>query len=138
MAFFWRRSFIYTWLSSVIPLEFEEVRPLKEGPRGGVFLLRHKKTGRLFVFPRFSGSREVYRKLLRCACRNLPALGHLLPVLHLGNKCLDPLQRRVHHSQQLFDLILEVLRGGQIGFFDLFTAAVDVSPETGEFLAQYV
>ena len=65
---------MYTWLSSVIQLEFEEVRPLKEGPRGGVFLLRHKKTGRLLVFRRFSGSGEVYRKLLHYSCRNLPEI----------------------------------------------------------------
>ena len=71
-AFLRRRSFIYAWLSSAIQLEFEEVRPLKEGPRGGVFLLRHKKTGRLLVFRRFSGSGEVYRKLLRYSCPNLP------------------------------------------------------------------
>ena len=71
-AFLRRRSFIYAWLSSAIQLEFEEVRPLKEGPRGGVFLLRHKKTGRLLVFRRFSGSGEVYRKLLRSSCPNLP------------------------------------------------------------------
>lgn len=65
---------MYTWLSSVIQLEFEEVRPLKEGPRGGVFLLRHNKTGRLLVFRRFSGSGEVYRKLLHYSCRNLPEI----------------------------------------------------------------
>ena len=73
-AFLRRRSFIYAWLSSVIQLEFEEVRPLKEGPRGGIFLLRHKKTGRLLVFRRFSGSGEVYRKLLHYSCRNLPEI----------------------------------------------------------------
>ena len=73
-AFLRRRSFIYAWLSSVIQLEFEEVRPLKESPRGSVFLLRHKKTGRLFVFRHFSGSGEVYRKLLRYSCRNIPEI----------------------------------------------------------------
>lgn len=65
---------MYTWLSSVIQLEFEEVRPLKESPRGSVFLLHHKKTGRLLIFRRFSGSREVYRKLLHYSCRNLPEI----------------------------------------------------------------
>lgn len=39
-----------------------------------MFLLRHKKTGKLFIFRRFSGSGEVYRKLLRYSCRNLPEI----------------------------------------------------------------
>lgn len=58
----------------MIQLEFEEIRPLKEGPRGSVVLLRHKKTGRCFILRRFSGSAEVYRKLLHCSCRNLPEI----------------------------------------------------------------
>lgn len=39
-----------------------------------MFLLRHKKSGRLLVFHRFLGSGEVYRKLMRYACRNLPEI----------------------------------------------------------------
>ena len=48
------------------------VRMLKDGPRGSVSLLRHNKTGRRFVFRRFSGSSGVYRNLLGIECPNLP------------------------------------------------------------------
>lgn len=47
-------------------------RMLKDGPRGSVSLLRHNKTGRRFVFRRFSGSSDVYRNLLGVECQNLP------------------------------------------------------------------
>ena len=44
---------------------FEEVRLLKRGARGSVTLLRHRSTGKRYIFRRFTGSAEVYRKLLR-------------------------------------------------------------------------
>ena len=42
---------------------FEEVRLLKRGARGSVTLLRHRSTGKRYIFRRFTGSAEVYRKL---------------------------------------------------------------------------
>ena len=65
---------IYTWLLDILKTEYDEVRLLKEGPRGSVRLLRHRATGRRFVLRRFTGSGEVYRKLLDCACSNLPMI----------------------------------------------------------------
>ena len=44
---------------------FEEVRLLKRGARGSVTLLRHRSTGKRYIFRRFTGSAEVYRKLLK-------------------------------------------------------------------------
>ena len=45
---------------------------MKEGPRGSVRLLRHTATSRQFVLRRFTGSAEVYRRLLGYTCQNLP------------------------------------------------------------------
>ena len=40
---------------------FEEVRLLKRGARGSVTLLRHRSTGKRYIFRRFTGSAEVYQ-----------------------------------------------------------------------------
>ena len=45
---------------------------MKESTRGSVDLLRHKATGFRFVLRHFTGSAEVYRKLLSYTCPNLP------------------------------------------------------------------
>lgn len=50
------------------------MRLLKESPRGSVRLIRHKATGRTFILHRFTGSGEVYRKLLDYTCPNLPTV----------------------------------------------------------------
>lgn len=48
------------------------VQLLKEGSRGRVQLLRHNATGRRFIFREFVGSADVYSKLLKVNCPNLP------------------------------------------------------------------
>ena len=53
---------------------FEEVRLLKRGARGSVTLLRHRSTGKRYIFRRFTGSAEVYRKLLTVDCPYLPRI----------------------------------------------------------------
>ena len=53
---------------------FEEVRLLKRGTRGSVTLLRHRSTGKRYIFRRFTGSAEVYRKLLTVDCPYLPRI----------------------------------------------------------------
>ena len=65
---------IYTWLLNALEEEYEPVRLLKESPRGSVRLIRHRATGRRFILRQFTGSAEVYRQLLACACRNLPTV----------------------------------------------------------------
>ena len=65
---------IYAWLSEQLNLEFEEVRLLKEGPRGSVRLIRHRESGQQFILRRFTGNGEVYRKLLDCSCSYLPLI----------------------------------------------------------------
>ena len=63
---------IYNWLLHTLQEEFELVRRMKESARGSVDLLRHKATGLRFVLRHFTGSAEVYRKLLDYSCPNLP------------------------------------------------------------------
>ena len=65
---------IYSWLSEQLKLEFEEVRLLKESPRGSVRLIRHQASGKQFILRRFIGNGEVYRWLLDCSCRHLPLI----------------------------------------------------------------
>ena len=65
---------IYSWLSEQLKLEFEEVRLLKEHPRGSVRLIRHRASGKQFILRRFTGNGEVYRRLLDCSCRHLPLI----------------------------------------------------------------
>ena len=65
---------IYTWLMDALDEGYEPVRLLKESPRGSVRLIRHRATGRKFILRQFTGSAEVYRGLLHCACRNLPTV----------------------------------------------------------------
>ena len=63
---------IYDYTMCAIREEFDLVRTLKEGPRGRVLQLCHKRTGKPFVFRHFTGDGDVYRKLLEVACPNLP------------------------------------------------------------------
>ena len=55
---------MYDTFSRDVETYFEEVRLLKRGARGSVTLLRHRSTGKRYIFRRFTGSAEVYRKLL--------------------------------------------------------------------------
>lgn len=63
---------MYDWLLERLREQFQEVRLLKESPRGSVRLLRHTATGRRFILRHFTGNAEVYRKLLDYSCPNLP------------------------------------------------------------------
>ena len=65
---------IYTWLMQALESEFEEVRLIKESPRGTVRLIRHRATGKRFIQRQFTGNAEVYQKLLGYACPNLPTI----------------------------------------------------------------
>lgn len=53
---------------------FEPVRLLKRGARGTVTLLRHRETGKRYIFRRFAGSDDVYRRLLTVDCPHLPRI----------------------------------------------------------------
>lgn len=62
----------YTWLSEALKNEFEPLSLLKQSERGSVTLVRHRATGKRFILRRFSGSAEVYRRLLSRECPYLP------------------------------------------------------------------
>ena len=51
---------------------FDEEKKLKRTPTSCVRRLRHKKSGRRYIFRLYEGSGEVYRKLLGISCPNLP------------------------------------------------------------------
>ena len=62
----------YDWLLEALGRGYEEIGLLKEGPRGTIRLIRHQKTGKRFILRRFTGSAEVYEKLLHYTCEHLP------------------------------------------------------------------
>nr|WP_201754728.1 protein kinase [Pseudoflavonifractor sp. 60] len=61
-------------MSEQLRTEFEEVRLLKESPRGSVRLIQHRATVRQFILRRFTGNGEVYQRLLDCSCPYLPTV----------------------------------------------------------------
>ena len=63
---------IYDFLLQSIQTEFDTVQILKQSDRGSVTVARHKGTGERYIFRQFSGSGEVYRRLLNVNCPNLP------------------------------------------------------------------
>lgn len=65
---------IYSELLSAVNNEYDTVRQLKESARGSVSVVRHRRSGTRYVFRRFDGSGEVYKKLLAVSCPNLPQI----------------------------------------------------------------
>ena len=62
----------YHWLSEALHTEFEPLTLLKKSERGAVELIRHRTSGQKFILRSFSGSGEVYHKLLDIECPYLP------------------------------------------------------------------
>lgn len=62
-----------SFLEAVIT-EYDTLRVLKQSPRGTVSVVRHKKSGTRYVFRCYSGSGEVYRRLLPVLCPHLPQI----------------------------------------------------------------
>ena len=65
---------MYDEFLRLIRENFDEEKELKKTAAGGIWLLRHRKSGRRYILRRFEGSGEVYRKLLGVACPNLPRI----------------------------------------------------------------
>lgn len=63
---------MYDFMMRTIEDQFTVTKTLKEGPRGKVLLLRHRKTGKPYIFRHFTGDGDVYHKLLEISCPNLP------------------------------------------------------------------
>lgn len=65
---------MYEEFLRLIRENFDEEEELKSSPTGSILRLRHKKSGKRYIFRRCEGSGEVYRKLLGVACPNLPKI----------------------------------------------------------------
>ena len=65
---------LYESFLEAVTTEYDTLRVLKQSPRGTVSVVRHKKSGTRYVFRRYSGSGEVYRKLLPVLCPHLPQI----------------------------------------------------------------
>lgn len=65
---------LYESFWEAVTTEYDTLRVLKQSPRGTVSVVRHKKSGTRYVFRRYSGSGEVYRRLLSVLSPNLPQI----------------------------------------------------------------
>ena len=65
---------IYDSLIKAVQDEYDTIRQIKKSPRGEVLLVRHRGSGTRYIFRHFSGSSEVYQKLLQISCSNLPQI----------------------------------------------------------------
>lgn len=65
---------IYSSLTAAVQEEYDLVRVLKKSGRGEVSVVRHRAGGARFIFRQFTGSGDVYRKLLRISCPHLPRI----------------------------------------------------------------
>ena len=65
---------LYESFLEAVTTEFDTLRVLKQSQRGTVSVVRHKKSGTRYVFRRYSGSGEVYRRLLPVLCPHLPQI----------------------------------------------------------------
>ena len=65
---------LYESFLEAVTTEYDTLRVLKQSPRGTVSVVRHKKRGTRYVFRRYSGSGEVYRRLLPVLCPHLPQI----------------------------------------------------------------
>ena len=65
---------LYESFWEAVTTEYDTLRVLKQSPRGTVSVGRHKKSGTRYVFRRYSGSGEVYRRLLPVLCPHLPQI----------------------------------------------------------------
>lgn len=65
---------LYESFWETVTTEYDTLRVLKQSPRGTVSVVRHKKSGTRYVFRRYSGSGEVYRRLLPVLCPHLPQI----------------------------------------------------------------
>ena len=65
---------LYDNLLEAVHYEYDTIRFFKKSEQREISLVRHKSSGTLYVFKHFSGSSEVYRKLLAICCPNLPQI----------------------------------------------------------------
>ena len=128
---------MYEWLLTALKQAFREERLLKRSPRGSVHLLRHEDGGQRFVLRRFTGNAEVYRRLLHCTCRNLPAVYEVasqgeenlvLEEYIQGDNLGDLLQGALFTVEETRSIVAQVCRALWV-LHDLAAVHRDVKPE---------
>ena len=65
---------VYDALLGAIETDYDITEQLKETARSSAAVVRHRKSGTRYVFRRYSGSGEVYRRLLPVLCLHLPQI----------------------------------------------------------------
>lgn len=60
------------WIDDVLKIEYSVVRVLKKTEDKSLVVFRHNKSGKNVVCIKFKGDAEVYRRLERFVCPNLP------------------------------------------------------------------
>lgn len=65
---------LYQHFMAAIYAEYDLVRTLKTGARGVVQQVRHRKTGKCYLLRRYTGSCEVYQKLLAVESPHMPVI----------------------------------------------------------------
>ena len=65
---------IYGSLLRAIEEEYDTINLLKESPRGSVSVIRHRSSGARFLLRKYTGSCEVYQKLLPITSPHLPQI----------------------------------------------------------------
>ena len=128
---------MYEWLLTALKQAFREERLLKRSLRGSVHLLRHEAGGQRFVLRRFTGNAEVYRRLLHCTCRNLPAVYEVasqgeenlvLEEYIQGDNLGDLLQGALFTVEETRSVVDQVCRALWV-LHDLAAVHRDVKPE---------
>lgn len=64
----------YNNIIEKINKEFDTVSVIKKSEKGSVSIVREKKTGKRFVFRKFSGKSDVYKEMMSVSCKNLPKI----------------------------------------------------------------
>ena len=108
---------LYESFLEAVTTEYDTLRMLKQSPRGTVSVVRHKKSGTRYVFRRYSGSGEVYRRLLPVLCPHLPQI--MEAAEHGGHTA-------VMEEYVLGDTLAEILRGGTLSENETRTVAMQL------------
>ena len=128
---------MYDEFLRLIHENFDEEKALKRTPTGGIWRLRHRKSGKLYIFRRHDGSGQVYRKLLGVACPHLPRIYDVaeqdgqVAVLeeHVSGDRLDfLLEGGPLHPKDARSIALQVCRGLYV-LHGLDAVHRDVKPE---------
>lgn len=65
---------VYGELLRALEEEYDTVKTIKKSARGEVSVVRHRSTGRRFIFRLFDGPSEVYERLIPVVCPHLPQI----------------------------------------------------------------